>query len=188
MNLTNNDIKRWEDTFNSSNVISVSNQDAVYSTLQNSTGMWPIEGKTIIIFTFSIDVDVRSYQLVFTDIAKRPSSWILYGTNDDDIIPTGRYPTDNQLIAQANLQLQNSFVHFKELDNRTTVEYKNYTGYITDNGETVNAYTLGNNLRHQSFSIKYSEYEPLNLYNISIPDIVVARTYSLDEGDNLVFT
>ena len=148
-----NNHKNWIDTYNSGKI---SSTDNIYSTYQNSIGNWNENQQTQIFIIFKEAITLRRYQFVFTDITTRPTSWVVYATNNDSAIPTGRVSGDAISIKMTNDLIVSSFSSYEQIDVQTDTTYEVAEDYTTDFGENISAYTSGSNIMTNSYAIDLS--------------------------------
>merc|ERR1711934_441001 len=132
--LAMNNHKEWTDTYQTGKI---SSTDNVYSTYQNSIGTWNENQQTQIFMILKEKIPLRRYQFVFTNISTRPTSWVVYATNDDEAIPTGRVLGDAISIKAANNFVVSSFSSYIEIDSQTDTTYELTEDYVTAYGETI---------------------------------------------------
>ena len=107
------------------------------------------------------------YSLFFRDPNSRPRSWVLYGTNNKNLIPNGRASARKGFHAQKNIW--KIFDGWDELDTQSTTNYINtgelYSWFVgrrhrrreERNAKYVLAKTNTTNLRNNSFEIDYKQ-------------------------------
>ena len=181
-----NNHKNWIDTYNSGKI---SSTDNIYSTYQNSIGNWNENQQTQIFIIFKEAITLRRYQFVFTDITTRPTSWVVYATNNDSAIPTGRVSGDAISIKMTNDLIVSSFSSYEQIDVQTDTTYEVAEDYTTDFGENISAYTSGSNIMTNSYAIDYeTQYlkrvnEETEAIEIKVTSAVPIRSYDMNDVD-----
>ena len=74
--------------------------ESYINVINESMGMWTEKGETTIIFGFKSAISVIKYSLFFRDPNTRPTGWVLYGTNNKNLIPNGRASAKKGFHAQ----------------------------------------------------------------------------------------
>ena len=117
---------------------------------------------------------------------------MLYATNQDSAIPTGRVSSDAISIKIANEFIRDSLDSYKQIDSQTDTTYVSIESYTTDYGEEIAAYSSGTNNLKKSYGLNYTEQHinrnSGNIVNItmSVPDAVPPRScllYTSDAAD-----